>query len=69
MALEVQSMEDENSRDFQFLMTEINRLSECFRWSERKEPITSIANLEKIQTCHFCNLRGHKIKNFRKVEN
>ena len=63
MALEIQSMEDENSRDFQFLMTEINRLSKCFRWSERKEPITSIANLEKIQTCHFCNLRGHKIKN------
>ena len=61
-------MEDENSRDFQFLMTEINRLSEFFRWSERKEPITSIANLEKIQTCHFCNLRGHKIKNCKIFE-
>jgi hypothetical protein len=72
IALETQSIEDENSRDFQFLMTEINRLSEGFRWPQRKEPITPIVNLEKIQTCHFCNLRAYKIKNcqiFEKSKN
>ena len=72
MASKIVSINDDNFGEIQFLITEMQHLSRCFKWTDNKEPVRSNhinhpnKNMQQVaqnQICHFCNQVGHKVKN------